>query len=445
MAMGTRNGRQAVLFVAAEELPKEPAIQFYAVLNALLAKAGFDAFVEQLGRPFYAAVMGRPSLAPGVYFRLHILGYLLGLESERRMAFLAADSLSLQEFLGYALHESPPDHSMISRTRRRLSAEVHEEVFWWVLKRRRAAGLAEGETVAVDSTTLEANAALATLERKDTKEDYRAFVTRLAAEAGEPVQTVEELIEFDRKRAGKTLSNAEWEHPVDPDARVAKMKDGATDMAYKAEHAVDLESGALLAVTVQAADKGDTQTLGETLEAVEQAQGQRPLELAADKGYHSAAVPETLAASGIESYVAEPKRKRSKKTAAKTAVEANRERMASARGKALGVERTEKAKRSMAHMYLTGGLRRVYLRGSANIQKRLLVHACGYNLGVLMRNLTGIGTPRTLQGQGLSFSGAVFSPQTALKTAIGRLLDRFLGGWRGIPSIRTPSAFSLAR
>ena len=352
------------------------------MLNTVLAKAGFDSFVKQLCRPCYAAVMGRPSLAPGVYFRLHMLGYLLGLESERRMAFLAADSLSLREFLGYALHESPPDQSTISRTRRRLSAEVHEEVFGWVLERLRAAGLAEGETVAVDSTTLEANAALATLECKDTKEDYRAFVMRLAAEAGEPVQTVEELIEFDRKRAGKTLSNAEWEHPVDPDARVAKMKDGATDMAYKAEHAVDLESGALLAVTVQAADKGDTQTLGETLEAVERAQGERPRELAADKGYHSAAVLETLAASGVASYVAEPKRKRSKqskktsaKAAAQTAVEANRERVASARGKALGVERTEKAERSMAHMYLTGGLRRVYLRmrGSENIKKRRLI------------------------------------------------------------------------
>ena len=143
MAMGTRSGRQAVLFVAAEELPKGPAIQVYAVLNTVLAKAGFDAFVEQLCRPFYASVMGRPSLAPGVYFRLHMLGYLLGLESERRMAFLAADSLGLREFLGYALHESPPDHSTISRTRRRLPAEVHEEVFGWVLERLRAAGLAD--------------------------------------------------------------------------------------------------------------------------------------------------------------------------------------------------------------------------------------------------------------------------------------------------------------
>ena len=458
MAMGTRKAKQAVLFVAADELPKRPTVQFYVVLNAILAKAGFDEFVENLCRPFYAAVMGRPSLAPGVYFRLHLLGYLLGLTSERRMALQAADSLATREFLGYELHESPPDHSTISRTRRRLSEAVHEQVFAWVLERLREAGLANGDAVAVDSTLLEASAALSTLERKDTKEDYREFVKRLAEEAGEPAGTVEELIEFDRKRAGKTLSNKEWEHPVDPDARVAKMKSGATDMGHKAEHAVDMESGALLGVTVQAADKGDTQTLEQTLEAVESAGGQRPQELTADKGYHSEAVVAGLTEGGVETYVSAPKRKASKrskkaaaqakrsaaKQAAQAAVAANRERVASARGKQLSVQRTEKAERSMAHMYVTGGLRRVYLRGRENIRKRLLIHACGYNLGVLMRALTGIGTPRTLQGQGQRLSGTEFWRENALKRAIRRLIDLFLGGRRRIRSNSHSSAFSRA-
>ena len=332
MAMGTRKVEQTALFLTAEDLPEAPTLPFFEKLNEGLAQAGFDDYVEHLCRSFYDDRLGRPSLAPGVYFRLLLLGFLLGLDSERRIALQACDSLSLRRFLGYALQEATPDHSTLSRTRRRIPVETHEQVFGWVLGRLREAGLARGKAVAVDSTTLEANAALETLRRKDTGESYREFVLRLAEEAGEQIATVGERIEYDRGRPGKSLSNKDWESKTDPDAKVAKMKDGGTDMAHKAEHVVDLESGALLGVTVQGAELGDTQTLGQTLAAAEAAQGEKPAEVAADKGYHSDATLQALAADGQESYVPEPKRKRNwdGKEEVKKTVEANRERVSGA-------------------------------------------------------------------------------------------------------------------
>ena len=381
-----------------------------------------------------------------MYFRLLLLGFLMGLDSERRIALQACDSLSPRHFLGYALTEATPDHSTLSRTRRRIPLETHEQVFGWVLGRLRAAGLARGQAVAVDSTTLEASAALETLRRKDTEESYREFVARLAEEAGEPIATAGELIEYDRGRPGKSLSNKDWESQTDPDAKVAKMKDGGTDMAHKAEHAVDPESGALPGVTVQGADQGDTHTLGRTLAAAEAAQGEKPAEVAADKGYDSDATLQALEADGQKSYVPEPKRKRNwdgKEEAQQTA-EANLERVRGERGRELGKQRTEKAERSMAHMYGSGGLRRVYLRGHENIRKRVLIHACGYNLGIWMRSITGIGTPRSLQGQGLSVAGSVLAAIAALETAIAGLVEGFPGGWGRIRSAGAAHGFGFA-
>ena len=212
-----------------------------------------------------------------------------------------------------------------------------------------------------------------------------------------------ELAAFDRKRKGKTLSNQERESPTDPDARVAKMKAGTTHLAHKAEHAVDLESGALVGVTLQAADQGDTATLGTTLEAVETAQGEGPEQVVAAKGYHSDGVLLGLEEAGQAAHIPEPRRAERDfegKPETERVVQGNRERVASPAGKRLQKLRTENVERSMAHMYETGGMRRLYLRGRANIRKRLRVHACGFNLGVPMRSVTGTGTPRTLQGQG---------------------------------------------
>ena len=431
MAMGRHKPVQGCTFFTADDLPQAPTVPFYEQLNEVLDKAGFDTFVEDICSAYYHERLGRPSLPPGTYFRIMLLGYLMGLTSERGIALIISDSLSLRAFLGCEFGNSTPDHSTISRTRQRLPLESHSDVFGWVLKQLQEAGLAEGSQVGVDATTLEANAALATLQRKDSGEHYEAFVRRLAEASGLQSPTREELIDFDRKRKPKKLSNEEWEHPVDPDARVAKMKDGATDMAHKAEHAVDLESGALVAVTVQAADLGDTTTLGKTLEAAAEALGKAPETVVADKGYHSGATVQRLEEHGQQAVIPEPKRPERKwkdgQEAERAAVESTRKRVGSEDGKELLRRRAEKVERSMAHMYETGGLRRVYLRGHNNILKRLLVHACGYNLGVLMRARTGVGTPRSLQGQRSASVLALETLQNALLGALERLL-RARGG-----------------
>ncbi len=431
MAMGTRKPVQAFTFVAVVDLPEAPTVPFYEQLNEVLDEAGFDRFVEDTCSEYYHERLGRPSLPPGTYFRILLLGYLLGLTSERGIALSISDSLSIRAFLGLGLTDSAPDHSTISRTRQRIALEAHSDVFGWVLERLQEAGLAKGSTVGVDATTLQANASLSTLQRKDSGEDYEAFVLRLAEASGLKSPTREELIDFDRKRKPKKLSNEEWEHSVDPDARVGKMKNGGTDMCHKAEHAVDLESGALVGVTVQAADQGDTTTVVETLEATEQALGKAPETVVADKGYHSGATVQRLEENGQEAVIPEPKRAERKwkdgQEAERAAVESTRERVASEAGRDLLRQRAEKVERSMAHMYETGGLRRVYLRGHNNILKRLLVHACGFNLGVLMRARTGVGTPRSLQGQRTASVLARKSVQNALLGALERLL-RACGG-----------------
>ena len=296
MAMGTGKRVQVPLFLTADDLPEVPTTPFFEELSEVLDQAGFDDFVERVCSRFYNQALGRPSLAPGVYFRMLLLGCLVGFESERRIALQAADSLSLRQFLGYGPHEATPDRSTLSKTRKRIALEAHAEVFGWVLGQLREAGLSSGAEVAVDATTLEANAALKGLVRRETGEAYREFVCGLAEAAGERIKSEGDLIRFDRKRKGKSLSNEEWESP---DARVAKMKDGTIHLAYKAEHAVDLESGALVGVTVQGADSGDTQTLA----AVEEAHGQGPATVVLDKGVSQR---RDAGAAGADAYVAVP-------------------------------------------------------------------------------------------------------------------------------------------
>jgi transposase len=408
MAMGTRQSEQGSLWVATAELPKSPGHPFYTRLNALLDANDFDGFVEGQCVRFYAPVMGRPSLAPGRYFRLLLVGYFEGIDSERGIAWRASDSLAVRSFLRLPVDEPPPDHSTISRTRRIIDLESHRAVFTWVQQRLVAAGLLKGKTVAVDATTLEANAAMRSIVRRDTGASYQEFLTGLAQASGIATPTRADLARLDRKRKKKT-SNEDWKYPRDPDAKIAKMKDGRTHLAYKAEHAVDLETGALVAVTLQDADQGDTTTIIETvIAAAEQSedaqaavQAPEPLaEIIADKGYHSNQIMIELAAVGLRSYVAEPDRGRrdwSEEPAARTLVYANRRRIRGARGRRLMRQRGERIERSFAHLYDTGGMRRTHLRGHTNILKRLLVHAGGFNLGLVMRHGIGSGTPRGLQ------------------------------------------------
>jgi transposase len=417
MAMGTRKQqeRQEDLWIAAAELPRSAGHPFYEGLNELLEQAGFDRFVEERCRRFYAAKMGRPSLAPGVYFRLLLVGYFEGLDSERGIAWRAADSLGLRRFLRVGLDEMAPDHSTISRTRRLIDVETHREVFTWALGVIAEKGLLKGKTVGIDATTLEANAALRSIVRRDSGESYQEFLTKLAKESGIATPTREDLARLDRKRKKRKTSNKEWMSPHDEDARITKMKDKRTHLAHKAEHAVDLETGAVVAVTLQGADRGDTTTVKETfIEAAEQleevgkeaaadermnAQGLQ--EVVADKGYHSGARLVDLREIGVRSYIPEPKRKRRHwkgKAGERAAVYANRRRIRGERGKQLLRRRGELVERSFAHVYDTGGMRRTHLRGHRNILKRLLIHVAAFNLSLILRQQLGVGTPRSLQG-----------------------------------------------
>ena len=405
MGKRRRHARQATMWVATADLPMGAGHPFYARLNRVLDEAGFDAFVEGQCAPFYAATVGRPSLAPGRYFRLLLLGYFEGLDSERAIAWRAAESLSIRAFLDFALHAVTPDHSTLSRTRRLIDLETHQAVFPWVLHRLADAHLVQGHTVGIDATTLEANAAMRSIVRRDTGESYDALLTRLAEASGLATPTRAELARFDRTRKKKG-SHDDWTHPQDPDAKIPKMKDGRTHWAHTAEHAVDLETGAIVGVTVQDADTGDTTTMVETLitaaEQVEAVGAVGIAEVVGDKGYHSNETMVGFAALGVRSYVSEPDRGRRHwkgTAAARKAVYAKRRRIRGARGQRLLRQRGELLERPNAHLYETGRLRRVHLRGHPNILKRLLLHVCGFNLGLLMRPLTGVGTPRSLQGR----------------------------------------------
>jgi transposase len=345
-----------------------------------------------------------------------LIGYFEGVDSERGIAWRAADSLGLRQFLRIGLDEATPDHSTISRTRRLIDVERHRNVFLWVLGVLADRGLLKGRTVGIDATTLEANAAMRSIVRRDNGASYEEFLTELATQSGIETPSREDLARLDRKRKKRT-SNEEWVSPNDPDARVAKMKDGTTHLAHKAEHAVDMETGAVIAVTLQAADLGDTTTITETLaesaenlahliereaeRSKEKPQvSLRPMaEIVADKGYHSSKTVLAVQQAEARSYIPEPKRRRRKwdgKEAEQKAVYANRRRVKGSHGKRLLKKRGELVERSFAHCYETGAMRRVYLRGRENVWKRQLIHVGAFNLSLIFRQKLGAGTPREL-------------------------------------------------
>ncbi len=409
MAMGTRKKRerQQALWIAANEIVQVPGNAFYDRLNSILDKHQFDRRTEHLCRKFYKkSPYGRPSMTPGAYFRTLLIGYFEGLDSERGIAWRTADSLSLRKFLGYGLDEQTPDHSTISRTRRLYWVETHKAVFQWVVQVLIKEGLISGQTVSIDATTLEANAAMKSIVRRDNGQGYEEYLKGLAQAAGMENPTREQLVRLDRKRKKKG-SNQDWKSLSDPDARITKMKDGRTHLAHKAEHAVDLSSGALLALTLQPADHGDTTTIHQTLQEAQASSRQsheRGIEeVVADKGYHSGAMLQDLHDDAMRSYISEPERGRRKWQGAGKWVEqkrvyANRRRVRGARSKRLQKLRSELTERTFAHLYETGGMRRIHLRGRNNILKRLLVHGAAFNLSLILRRTLGVGKPRLLQG-----------------------------------------------
>src|SRR5436190_6494852 len=413
MAMGTRKKRQRQenLWYGGE-LATGPGHPFYTRLNEVFDAAGFDSFCETECAVFYHHKLGRPSLPPGQYFRVMMIGFFEGLDSERGIAWRLADSLTLRQFLSIGLDESTPDHVTISRTRRLIDAETHQRIFSWVVEGLAVSGLIKGKTIGVDSTTLEANAAMKSIVRRDTGESYNEYLERLADAAGMNAKDAAALRRMDRKRKKKT-SNEDWKNPIDKEAEITKLKDGRTALAYKAENAVDMETGAIVAVTTHGGAAADTTTVtGTVIEAgvavaelmdVEPAEGQSGVhpegvkEVVADKGYHSNDVLVGLAELEVRSYIAEPDRgprNWDERETEKQAVYDNRRRIRGNRGKRLQRQRGERIERNFAHQFDTGGLDRLYVRGLNNVHKKFLIQAAACNLALLMRSMYGSGKPR---------------------------------------------------
>ena len=416
MAMGKRGTEeQRDLFVMADKLPRSPGHVFYDKLNGLLREGGFDRHVEALCEPHYAKGKGRPSVPPGVYFRMLVVGYFEGINSQRGIAWRCSDSLSLRKFLGIALGDDSPDHSSLSYIRNRLPFAVHRDVFIWILALAQEKKLLKGKTVAVDSTTLEANAAMKSIERRDTGEDWNEYLTRLMKEEGllddradDDPPSADELRKFDRSRENKRVSNDEWLSPTDPDSRITKMKDGTTHLAYKAEHVVDLDTEMIVAAEIYHADQADTRTLEDSVNAAQTNQReagseQQIKDVVADKGYHANEQLEAMHEhTPYRTYIPEPQSPHDrtwtdKPPAQKEAVYANRRRTRGERGRKLQRLRSEKTERTFAHVCETGGARRTWLTGIDKLRKRYLMSAAAHNLGVLMRVLFNMGTPRGLQ------------------------------------------------
>jgi transposase len=418
MAMGTRKKRerQEPLWYGSE-LPAAPGHPFYSRLNGVLEKADFDRFCEKSCAGFYHAKLGRPSLAPGLYFRIMMIGFFEGIDSERGIAWRLADSLTLRQFLSIGLDEETPDHVTISRTRRLIGADTHQRIFTWVLERLAQSGLIKGKTIGVDSTTLEANAAMKSIVRRDSGESYNEYLKRVATAEGVETTDAASLRRMDRKRKKKT-SNEDWASPSDAEAEITKLKDGRTALAYKAENAVDMETGAIVAVTTHGGAAADTATVEQTVieagvavagvVAETTPEGNYPVhaggveEVVADKGYHSNDVAVALKGLEVRTYIAEPERgvrNWNGKAAEKEAVYANRRRVGGERGKRLQRGRGEKIERNFAHQFDTGGMDRLWVRGLENVHKKLLIQAAACNLALLMRSFYGSGKPKAAHDQ----------------------------------------------
>ena len=471
MAMGKRGTeQQGQLWIPTDQVAKGPGHPFYRKRNEVLAagrevdgdseshggpnapgnreprggRVRFDRFVEDLCRPFYAEA-GRPGIPPGVYFRMLLIGYFEGIDSERGIDWRCSDSLTLRQFLGYSLTDATPDHSTLCTIRQRIDLQTHRAVFAWVLALVADSGLLKSQTLGIDATTREANAAMRSIVRNDTGEGYEQFLTHLAQASGITTPTREELAKLDKSRKNKA-SNDDWHNPNDPDAKITKMKDGRTHLAHKAEHATDLDTGAIVAVTLQPADRDDHQSVDDTVEEafetlldVRQHGGEAPLpqEVVTDKGYHSNGVCVGLESMGLRTYLSEPARGRrvwtdrksgQVKSVERDAVYGNRRRIRGRRGKALLRKRGELVERPFAHCYETGGMRRTHLQGHANILKRLLVHTAGFNRALVLRKVHGLGKPRTLQDGLKRLLGSLFGEVRAIwklrlaVRSLGRLL-----------------------
>lgn len=433
MALGRRKAQQTELFIPTAELVTGPGHPFYTKLNQVLAEAGFDEFVEQLCAPYYKEG-GRPGIPPGVYFRMVLIGYFEGLDSQRGIAWRCADSLGLRTFLGIGITEETPVHASMTIIRQRLPESVFDKVFVFVLSLLEQKGLVRGTSVAIDATTLEANAAMKSIVRKDTGEDWKEYLRGLAQAEGIQNPTEEDLRRLDRARKDKKVSNEQWESPTDPDSRIAKMKDGRTHLAYKAEHAVDVVSEAIVATTVTFADKSDAQSAPVTLSLAEAnlvlAGSEVEIQEAVlDKGYHDNQLLVDLAQRGVRTYIPERRQKTrrwtDKSVEQQHAFRANRRRVRGNKGRQLNRWRSERCERTFAHVCETGGGRRAWLRGQTNVSKMHTLKCAAYNLGLLLRKVWGLCKPRNAEAAGaalfLVFSTVLVLAMPRTDQATGRM------------------------
>ena len=409
MALGRRKGKQESLWVAGKDLPRSAGHPFYAALEQVLVAGDFDRFVEDLCSEHYAKRQGRPSIPPGRYFRMLFVGYFEGITSQRGIAWRCQDSLSIRDFLGLGPTERSPDHSSMTVIRKRLPFEIFEAVFRFVLECAQEHGLLKGKTVAVDATFLEANAAMKSIVRRDTGENWGEYIRRLAEEEGVENPSDDDARRLDRKRK-KSVSNEDWESKTDPDSRIAKMKDGRTHLAYKAEHAVDLDTDIVLAASIYRADHSDydtaTSTLDDANDHLAAVDGKSSIQEAVmDKGYHAVETLIDCGKRGVRTYIPERKasgrrRWKDKPAESEHAFRANRRRIRGPRNAELQRRRSEYVERTFAHTCESGGGRRTHIQGVYDVGKRWLGHLAARNLGVIIRSLTGVGTPRAHQAEG---------------------------------------------
>jgi transposase len=445
--LGERGEEQKEMWLATWDMPKSPGHPFYKKLNQVLAEADFNRRIAEMCAPYYAE-KGRPSIPPDMYFRMLLIGYFEGITSQRGIVWRCSDSLSLKEFLGLGIAEQIPDHSSLTRIRQRLPLSLHEQVYLMFLQMAQEKGLLSGRTLLVDSTTLEANAAMRTIVRKTTGENWREFLLGLAKEDGIANPKNEELRRFDRGRKDKKVSNKDWKSGSDPDSRIMKMKDGRTHLGYKAEHAVDADSGLVVSAAVHTGDVSDPESLAGTLieaqaSLVLAGSETEVTEVVADKGYHKLETLGVMSDYGVRTYIPERKSRHqhcwgNKAEGMEQVYRNNQRRVSGKRGRKLSKKRSELPERSFAHVCETGGGRRTWIRGITEVNKSYLMRVAGYNLGVILRRLFGVGTPRSLQGASRKVLQSVISFFLAMWEAMAHGVFQVCEGTHGV-SYHIPS------
>ena len=418
--------------MATERLPKSPKSTFYSKLDETLESFEFAAKVRQLCAPAYKQTgTGRPGIDPVVYLKMIMVGFFEDLPSEHAIAARCADSMSIRAFLNYELDEKTPDHSTFTIIRQRLGLDIYERIFTLTLQALREHGLLRGKNLGIDSSVIEANASLRALVHRNTEEQYWDYVKRLAAEHGIDPDDAAAVRKFDRHRSGKG-SNQEWVNPYDPDAKIGRTKDGATDMIYKPEAVVDLDTGAIVQAQVHSGEQADHKEMAtrvlEAQQNINEAAGEKFDTLTvhtvtSDKGYYAVNELQALQQEDIRTVIADPidnRRLDKLEPDQKKAVQAARRSTKSTSGKDLLRRRGMHIERSFAHILDCGGMRRTTLRGWENLNKRFKLAAAIYNLSQLMRKLFGIGTPKQLAAGGR----LLFLQFTYLLAVIARIVHR---------------------